>query len=581
MRKYLAITVSIALLAAGLILGGNSLTDRAIATPGSISINEDPSKGQITVETDDIKAVWHYTARPAESNNQGGGNLYELYYKPMDAGTQRNLISFVSSPGWGNGSSGNIWPGVGGIGGTNLYATNQAPSTNATNSFSDIITDINLGADLQNYSAVVDGSGNAVLTFSYKVRSQSSNPANRAASGYWYRVDKKWTVEPLGAIRYELRWTILNDGYFSEPGVKANMSYNVGWDRYAKYGHDWTNSQGPSYLLGMAGIAGETVECWNSLNQFHADWIALTGSDIAPTVKLSADNGGRGFDGGGMYETGVRVWGSEANPTVEQCTIASPAGSLGTVGAHGIAWFGWWGGNPPNGSRYARLQSGTTWVDSFSIEMFQGPPGGGPDISNVNVSPIDSTRARINWNTDVEADSTLEMKTASGGWVVRGNSGLSTRNHSLVVSGLEPERLNQIQVKSRDASGNLAVSSGYEFSTSNTPMPHMFLSEQNAYWDSHTDYLNRLLSVEFFVTNDGNALARSVTLTQINSTIGVETVTALPIPLGDIDAGSSASFTALYSVSPGISRFLTVIHGVGQTPQGSEIIFPENTLGVV
>jgi hypothetical protein len=115
-------------------------------------------------------------------------------------------------------------------------------------------------------------------------------------------------------------------------------------------------------------------------------------------------------------------------------------------------------------------------------------------ISNVSISDIATTGAVITWKTNVPAHSEMEYGTTESygstatamGFPKTSRSGrsadLSVRlnhrrsmvaddlviSHSVMLSGLTPGTTSHFRVKSRDASGNLAVSTDYAFETAAT-----------------------------------------------------------------------------------------------------------------
>lgn len=538
------------------------------AGPGEpVVLSEDPVTGRITVETDTIKGIWHYKTLSSESNNQSGGSLYELYYKPMDPNMSRNLVSFYRSSGWGDGRSTPVWAGIGGVGSTDAYATDTAPGASRDYHFQDLIADNNMGGTLESHSAQVDAGGNALLTFTYRVRNQTTGKE-------WYRVQKFWTIEPGGAIKLRVDWNILSTGYFSELATRSNWSYDVGWDRFNKFGRDWLDPNGQRYLLGSSGISTQTAECWDYLNRFHPDWFALTGSSVVPTMKMTSDNNGLGFTGSGSYLLGSRVWGTPAGPTEEQCTVRA---SFPQIGSHSLSWMAWWSGNPPNGSRYSRLQAGTTWSDSFVIELFPGSPGSGPDIQSVETRPI-SGGALISWTTDNDSDSVVEVSVEPDNpysWFPASRDDTLVRDHQIVVEGLRPETEYSYRVKSTDGDGNLSVSGGYNVLTPPPADVNFTLREENAYWANLSNYMNRQLTVDFSLRNDGPHDVNSVTISgaDANSRVSVKS-TDFPIILGNMAVTATSRFTLQYVVPPGTNSFQTVIYGSATAPNGEVISFP-------
>ncbi len=541
--------------------------EKADATPSPLVISEDSVNGRVTVEGDTVKAVWHYKALPSENYNQGGGNLYELYYKPMDPSEGRNLVSFTN---YGNPNSTTIWAGIGGVGGTDIYADDSAPGADQSNGFADLISDNNASGTVVSHSAYTDGQGDAVLNFVINVHNQSTGKD-------WYSVSKTWTVEPSGAIHEAETWTIINSGYFAEPALRSGWSYYVGWDRFSKYGRNWYDPNNATYLLGHDNIENETAQSWDILNAFHADWVAFTGSPIAPTVKMTADNNGQGFRGSGLYKLSVQVWGSGSQAIAEQCSELG-----GVTGAQEINWMAWWGGNPPEGNRYKWLSAGTSWSDSYRIDLFPGTPGGGPDISNVNAQNNGSGSEHISWTTDVASDSEVDILDPNGlrwpgNWNNSGADGSLTTGHAIQISGLQPGSSYIFEVKSRDANGNLAVSSDYQLSVPYAPSLDLAVNNQNVYWKSYQDYLNNLLSVDFIVKNQGIKPVNSVAIGSIAASSNVLATTAMPLFLGDINPGGEVKFTVAYQVPTGVDKFFTSLSGSGTGPNGESLDFPSKS----
>lgn len=526
-------------------------------------VQDDTVNGRVTLETDSIKAVWHYKTLPGESNNQGGGSLYELYYKPMDAGLQKNLVSFANRPNWGDGRS-YVMVGIGGIGSSGMYATNQPPAT-GTNSFDDLVSDNNLGGELLSYSIDSDASGNTILVFSFAVKSQSTNSINQPAGGYWYRVDKKWIVEPDGLIHLEVTRTILSTGYFSEPAVRMNWSgeTNVGWNKFEKYGRDWGSPNNPLYYRAIADISQEQGSCFNYFNTFHPDWIALTGSESAPSVKVVSDNEGRGFTGSGSYALGASMWGP-ASSSVEQCSFKQ------AVSSYGIGWYAWWGGNPPGQTRYKQLTAGTTWKDTFRIELIEGSIDNAPVISNVSLNGQQQGGASFSWLTDKAADTRLERRVSGGSWNAIGYDATPKTNHALITEDYDHDAYEYL-VKNMDSAGNISIrqiSNHSDFGTS------LLLSKRSTNWNSYSDYTNGILAVEFAISNNSLSAVHDVNITSATASDSTVVNSLFPISVGGIQGNSQASFLVKYQVPYGVRQFRSSLTATATGPNGEIIRLP-------
>lgn len=533
------------------------------------SFSDDPINGKIVVETSTMKGVWNYRTSPSESNNQSGGNLFELYHKASDPGYARNLISYVSLPNWGTGRDLTM-PGVGGLGATAIYASTVKPpsSGNISPIADDQVSDNNLEGDLQSHSVNLDSSGNAVIRFSYKVKSLSGNAALQAPNNYWYQVDKEWIVEPAGTIHFKVDWTILSSGYFSEPATRFNWnaSPDVGWNRSVKNGRTWGNEANPLRNIGIDGMQNVTVCCWDDLNMFWTESISLTGSSVAPTMTMTAENNGQGYLGSGSHKLNMSMGNMGDNE--ELCNVRTSIAD-----SYGIGWYAWWGGYWPNGERYFPLAANTNWTDSWRIDMSDAPILVAPEVSSVNTQLNSVGHARITWDTVMDANSVVEFQ-IGGVWTTKAWDTNLSQSHALDVTGLSSGASYTYRVKSVDRSGNTTVSNARELIMPDTTQISLSLSQLATYWSSYNDYTSRLLSVDFLVSNAGASVARSVNIVSMVNSNGITSGSTLPITLGDAPAGSSSRFTAKYSIPEGVAGFRTLLYSTCIGANGELLSFP-------
>jgi hypothetical protein len=90
-------------------------------------------------------------------------------------------------------------------------------------------------------------------------------------------------------------------------------------------------------------------------------------------------------------------------------------------------------------------------------------------ISNVQATGITSSGATITWTTDKASDSQVEYgTTTSYGSTTTLDTTLVT-SHSEPLSGLTAATTYHYRVRSKDSSGNLAVSGDFTFTTAGTP----------------------------------------------------------------------------------------------------------------
>ena len=144
-------------------------------------------------------------------------------------------------------------------------------------------------------------------------------------------------------------------------------------------------------------------------------------------------------------------------------SIRNPA----MVTSHSVAL----GGLPSNTLIHYRVRSrdasGNLAVSgNFSFTTLGGADTTPPAISNVASSGVTASGAIVMWTTNEASDTQVEYGTTTGyGSASSLNTGMVT-SHSVGLTGLTASRLYHYRVKSKDAAGNLAVSSDFTFTTS-------------------------------------------------------------------------------------------------------------------
>ena len=119
-----------------------------------------------------------------------------------------------------------------------------------------------------------------------------------------------------------------------------------------------------------------------------------------------------------------------------------------------------------------------------------------------------------------------------------------------------------------------------ESSTSNvvsatTPIPRLTWSMQRVYWANYNDYVNRQLSIDYRLGNNGTGLAVNPTVrASICNPETVQVTTALPLPLGDLAAGAFTSVTLKYHVPTNVPRFTATTYVICQDDGGHDYWYP-------
>lgn len=533
-----------------------SMGQSALAAPFTVS--DDPNTGSVSVENNIYKAVWQYKTNPAQNNNQSGGNLFGLYFKATDPLAQNNLVAVAN---YGNSNS-VIWAGVGGSGQTAMYAADSPPGSPGTYSWNDLIGDNNLSGILLGHSVQQDSNGAINISFTFNVINQSTDIT-------WYQVTKNWIAYPDGHLELGISRKFLRSGYISEPRTTFTWNKNGGWTSFEKYGYGWGQNQSESRLVTINGIENVDGETWNALNMFYPLWVRLAGSSTAPDITVEATGG---FQSSGLYSLGQAVWNGPPGATMEQSVYSNPSPQ---VTAYAMAWMGWWGGNPPDGSRYRLVPSQTTITDNYQITLGQQPAEmqNLPQVSNINIAHIGANDATLSWTTNIPSGSIVNYATSgqtNESTVIA--PGLTTQ-HSVHVSGLASSSSYRYTVGD---SSSMAVQGGGQFDTLGTGTGAgmtLTVTLDNAHWSSYQDYQNRILAVSYFVTNDGTNNMQSAIIMDNRLSAGVVNMT-LPVHLGSLSAGQTTTFEISYRVPSGIALFQSQLSGLAEDAQGNSYPFP-------
>lgn len=105
--------------------------------------------------------------------------------------------------------------------------------------------------------------------------------------------------------------------------------------------------------------------------------------------------------------------------------------------------------------------------------------------------------------------------------------------------------------------------------------PDLQLLKINTYWASWSDYVNRDLSVDFRISNEGQEAGIKATLDSVRTDSGVAVITSLPEALGDlVGSGGYASFTVKYQIPNGVQSFSTDVHAHCYDNEGNEYYYP-------
>ena len=106
-------------------------------------------------------------------------------------------------------------------------------------------------------------------------------------------------------------------------------------------------------------------------------------------------------------------------------------------------------------------------VSPFSV-VAQNNDKEAPEINNVIIDSVSDTSVTVTWETDEEADSTINYGLQPDYGIVRIPVADRT-THSITLDDLEPGRVYYFRVVSADENGNQGISADYRVQTSGTP----------------------------------------------------------------------------------------------------------------
>lgn len=104
--------------------------------------------------------------------------------------------------------------------------------------------------------------------------------------------------------------------------------------------------------------------------------------------------------------------------------------------------------------------------------------------------------------------------------------------------------------------------------------PSLTLLYDSADWGSYANYQARELSVGWTVRNDGSETAYDVRITGNTNGRGVGLLTALPVALGSIASGSTASTTIKHSPPTGVGSYTSAVTGAAKDCAANSYNYP-------
>jgi hypothetical protein len=203
----------------------------------------------------------------------------------------------------------------------------------------------------------------------------------------------------------------------------------------------------------------------------------------------------------------------------------------------------------------------------------------GPSVTSVGSSSVTDTSASIDRVAGEPATMKVEYGTTSGVYTNTENNTVLNASKSVGLSGLSASTTYYYRATSYDGYANGTVSAEGSFTTAAPPCtagkPSLTLGSPSAYWGSYADYLAHVLTVDWAVSNTGATTASNVAVTGSTPTWGgFSTITAMPISLGTIIGGGSATATVQYQITGTAVGFRVVNTGSADDCAANSYTYP-------
>lgn len=368
--------------------------------------------------------------------------------------------------------------------------------------------------------------------------------SSSAGSGVWaneivcFRMDGSFNILVAAPVMTDMNAAAGGDAYEKQP--KGNL------DVTGQY-FIWTSNTGgsrtdafivkiPSQSLGGGGSSDTT-----------APSVAITSPPNNATISGSVTVTASASDNAGI--AGVQFKLNGANLGVEDTTAPYSVALNTATTAAGVHLL----------TAVARDTTGNAKTSSIVTVTVSGSDTNPPSLSSVAASNITSSGATITWNSNEASNSQVEYGLASAyGNLSTVNPALVT-SHSTALNGLAPSTRYFYRARSRDSTGNLAVSAETSFTTAAGASTS--IGTQNVVWTSGVNVATTGNSVKKTRGCDGCADAGAVSQQRITSGSGyfeftVSETTSLRYV--GLTSGTSVIDTA------GISYALKLVNGYAE-----------------
>lgn len=230
-----------------------------------------------------------------------------------------------------------------------------------------------------------------------------------------------------------------------------------------------------------------------------------------------------------------------------------------------------WASQDPAAPDYYPYYSGVTPAGS-GTDTTAPTFSAGPSVGSITDSSADITRT-----TSEAATSKVRYKKSSDSTWTTDNNTVLNATKTTSLSGLDASTSYDWELIAYDGNANASPMASGTFTTAAPPCsagkPGLSIGSPSAYWGSYANYTAGILTVDWTVGNSGPDTASNVTILTSTNTDGV--TAAMPVAVGTIAAGSSATATITYSnVTPAVGSWHTTMTGSADDCAGTGYTYP-------
>jgi hypothetical protein len=201
---------------------------------------------------------------------------------------------------------------------------------------------------------------------------------------------------------------------------------------------------------------------------------------VAPSVTMSAPIDGSTVSGAVTVSSDASDDGAVQG--VQFILDGAPLGAEDSAAPYSVAWDTL---GTPNGTHaltaVARDDAGLSTTSSM-VSVTVSNDAAAPVLSSVAAGSVTTSSANVTWTTDEAADGRVDWGTSlSYGSSTAVNAALAT-SHAQGLTGLPAATLIHYRVRSADASGNIAWSGDFTFTTASPPPPPPSATDPFAWW---------------------------------------------------------------------------------------------------